>query len=499
MEREPQQEILNINEEKVMIYKKPAENESGSNMHEHGIVSELKAESESDSDMHQNAIIDEIRAESESVSSMDQNGLTYEISPDEAVSKFSGGIVYNISPDGTVTKNGVIIEDENIQAPSSKCDIFGYSCIAFSIIFFPIMTREVDALETAGLCEYDLMPFIFIFISCIGNLTFLVLLLFTEDVFNFFKATICCICSSCRSTKTAEVQAEEPSEENKAHSTHKAVKVNAGESVANPPSEASLSNTVDPTAVEKTTSVSFSKKALVILKLMLFLLSVFLFAYRLVKDFSIIHNFEDTAWGRYQCYGLIIYNSANFRCAMFSFFSAPIQYVGLYWRGRQKTNNAWSFCLDICVFYWNIFIGVFYFILLIPMFLTHLWPSLVIFIWMYVFFRLITIVFIYFCTPIMIGEKKVPSVNRFRDVMDPYSSLMFAMNDIVLAKCIAITGVVCIILGVVFFPIQFEMTARFYNGAGYGEAIRNTWGTRRISDFVESFQDDFILAVRNFI
>merc|ERR1719204_1770019 len=83
----------------------------------------------------------------------------------------------------------------------------------------------------AGLCEYDLMPLIFIFISCIGNLTFLVLLLFTEDVFNYFKATICCICSSCRSTKTAEVQAEEPLEENKAHSTHKAVKVDAGASV----------------------------------------------------------------------------------------------------------------------------------------------------------------------------------------------------------------------------------------------------------------------------
>lgn len=433
--------------------------------------------------------------------SSDPDGVVYDIDQDGAVSQSNpDGVVSDIHPDGTTHDNnsdevvydinpdattndinsggmcGIIspdesdsiwdlVEDEKPQSQMSKCDIFMYTTITLSIILFPLMTREFDALETVGLCHYDLMPLSFIFISCIGNLSFLVLMIFAEDVFKYVKAKICSIFSSCRSTDSVE-------------NTNSISNINPGEDAP----------------------VPLMKKLTVILRAMLFLLGIFLFSYRLVKDFIIIHNFEDTAWGRFQCYGFVIYNSPNFRCAMFALFAAPIQYVGRRWLDIQRQYNVWAYKLDMYVLGWNMYSGIFYIVLLIPAFWTHLWPSLVIFAWVYVFFRLVGLLSAYLCVPWMLRDSVMNTqVPARSEVMDPYSMMMRVMNDIVFAKMVALVGVLCAISAVVVYPIMFEMMARFYNGAGYGEAIRDTWGTRKISDFVDSFHDDFILALRNFI
>jgi len=271
-----------------------------------------------------------------------------------------------------------------------------------------------------------------------------------------------------------------------------------------------------------------------------------LFFYQLYKDLTFVFELSDTFWGVYQCYGLVLFNSSNFRATLFSNVFATLQ--GLYTIVGDFENEVHPLQARVVRYtvLWSLGSSYFYFALLSFPVASHIIPGFVIFFWFpfLVFFcclaplvpilqivmnndnsgvaspktkarrasvRPISTGLLTVSTKIKAGKKikcreVCPRVNcswlsNTTKHIDATCLKSGAMIAVIIGGVMIMIAVPVLILltTVLFLSLQYEMMFRFYNGSSIGKAFTTVWSYRLIADWWERTHTNSALIIRTFV
>jgi len=372
-----------------------------------------------------------------------------------------------------------------------------------AVIIFPILTRETGSLEAGGLCDYALSPLSATFIGCIGNMI-LQFFFFGSHVISRACKRICssekCCCKCCCTSPDLDDQ------------------------------------DFFSVSIQDTSPGRLYR----ILNAVVVPSYLGLWIYKLYHDFKFIYEYDDSSWGIYECYGLVLINSSNFRCAVFGIILATA-YTTFSSDDIEQMHPVYArwtylwFCL-------NLGTSVLYFILVLPPVITHIVPGLIIFFYFPLLFLiccLIPVLVPFYFGRSLIGSQprsSVTAIPKQEYGTDPlWDSFELCCTDsrpvkglralcqlpccsfipIINEKCFTFMqygifvstfafALICVPLVlmltiVLFLQCEYEFTLRFYQGATWGKAFEEVWNYRKFDTYFESLEGDFALILRAII